>query len=540
MLEVREIDLISKTGFMNDFVSGSHMTEQFFDYTYNDEEKYKRRVDNLLTRSYKREELADYLMEVHTSLEDVDQARSQIEKLRKPNSVVVVGGQQAGLLTGPLYTVYKAMSIIILAKQQEEQLNVPVVPIFWIAGEDHDVDEIRFVYKGKKGSWKKHLYNDANQASSASSLLINKDEMKKWLKELFASFPETAHTTSLWERLATFLNKSTTFVDFFRCVMNWFFGKEGLLLLDAHDPGIRKMEMEYFKKLILEVEHVQKAQQKGAKAFADVGYGEPILTDEHNAHLFLEVEGERKRLDYDRSLFRVKGTKTTFSKDQLLTLLQEHPERFSNNVVTRPLMQEWLLPVLAFISGPGELRYWATLKHVFTHFKVKMPPVIPRIQLTFIPPAVQKWLVEIRYELEPFLLGKMEELRETWLEEVTEYPVEDVIEQVRRNLHSDHQPLRDLAKEMDPTIAKLSEKNLAIIENQIDFMRKKMKNFVRQSHEHSLAKFTETGFWLAPLNRPQERILHPILLMNVIGEDGFRRLMSTDMSVNHIHKVVYL
>ncbi|GAE24140.1 hypothetical protein JCM9140_49 [Halalkalibacter wakoensis JCM 9140] len=540
MLEVKDIDLLSETGFIRDYVNGHLMTKPFFDFTYTDEEKFHKRVDDLHQRAYKREELAEYFTRVHTNLPHAEVAHEQIKKLKQENSVVVVGGQQAGLLTGPLYTVYKAMSILILAKQQEERLNVPVVPIFWIAGEDHDIDEIRFVYKEKSKRWKKHVFHPVEDASSASTLLLNKMELKKWVEELFATFPETAHTNYLHTKLISLSDESVTFVDFFRNMMNWIFGKEGLLLLDAHDPEIRKLEINYFEKLIDEVEHVQLNQQKGALAFAEAGYGEPIVTEPLNAHLFLEVDGERKRVDYENGEFYIKGTNLHYSKEQLKVLVKENPERFSNNVVTRPLMQEWLLPVLAFISGPGELRYWATLKHVFSHFDLNVPPVIPRIQMTFIPAHIQKWLSQNDYDVRPFLMGEMEQVRECWLEEATEYPVDDVMKQVNEKVRTSHHPLRELAQQIDPNLAKLSEKNLAIIENQLQFMEKKMKNFIRQTHSHTLAKFTETGDWLSPLNRPQERIFHPILLMNVIGEDGFRRLLSTDMSVNHLHKVVYL
>jgi bacillithiol biosynthesis cysteine-adding enzyme BshC len=539
-MEVREIDLISNTGFMSEYINGRNGSKDFFDYSYSDENKFKKRVDNIFTRTYKRNELADYFTSVHSSLHDGEQAHIQIEKLRKSNSMVVVGGQQAGLLTGPLYTVYKAMSIIILAKQQEEKLCIPVVPIFWIAGEDHDVEEIRFVYKEKAGKWKKHLYAGKMPMSSASSLLLDSNEIEGWVQEIFATLPETAYTNSLLETVTDFTHQSTTFVDFFRRVMNWLFGKEGLLLLDSHDPAIRKLEVDYFEQLIQEVEHVQRAQQEGAKAFLKAGYGEPIVTDENNSHLFLEVNGERKRLDFNEGVFFVKGSNVTYSKSELMEILMKNPERFSNNVVTRPLMQEWLLPVLAFVSGPGELLYWATLKDVFAHFSVKMPPVMPRIQLTCIPPHVRKWLAEMNYDIIPFLQGEMEEMREAWLEEVTPYPVSEVVEKVRNELVRNHSPIRQLAHEMDPTLAKLSEKNVAIINNQINFMEKKMKNFVRQSHEHTLSKFTETGHWLMPLNRPQERIFHPIMLMNVIGEERFRRLLSTTMSVNDKFKIVYL
>ncbi|WP_227935718.1 bacillithiol biosynthesis cysteine-adding enzyme BshC [Alkalihalobacillus deserti] len=539
-MEVTEINLEANKGFFNDYVSGHKVSEHFFDYTYTDEQKYKSRMDHILTRTYQRSALADYFSDVHLSLPHTKEANIQIEKLRRPESVVVVGGQQAGLLTGPLYTVYKAMSIVSLAKQQEEELGIPVVPIFWIAGEDHDLDEIRYVYIEKNASWKKHMYNDTPSVASASCIQLNKKEMNKWLNGVFSSLPETAHTKSIIAKITDLLEKSVTITDFFKQMMNWFFGKEGLLLLDAHDPAIRKLEQNYFQLLIEDIEEVQFAQQQGAKAFSVAGYGEPIVTDEENAHLFLEVDGERRRLDFQDPYFRVRGTNQTWTKEQLIELLKESPHQFSNNVVTRPLMQEWLLPVLSFVAGPGELLYWATLKPVFNHFNVKIPPVVPRVQLTFVPVFVNKWLEEKEYNISPFLKGESREIQEAWLQEVKHYPIEEVIHKVRTQIEEDHTPLRQLAKEMNPTLAELSEKNLAILKSQIDFMERKMDFFIRQSHEQTLSKFTETGRWLAPFNRPQERVIHPILLMNVIGEDGLQRLLSKEMSLNHTHKIVYL
>ncbi len=394
-MKVREVDLSSKAGFMKDYLDGSEESERFLDYTFHDEGKFKRRTDELFLRSFQREQLADYFTKVHHDLSYNEQALAQIEKLRLPQSVVVVGGQQAGLLTGPLYTVYKAMSIISLAKQQEEQLGIPVVPIFWIAGEDHDLDEIRYVYRDKAGQWKKHIFAELMESKSASDVQLNRQELHKWLTDVFASLPETAYTKSLINLVEGFLETSKTYTDFFAQLMNSFFGKEGLLLLDAHNPAIRKLELGYFEKLIHDVEKVQMAQQNGARTFSEAGYGEPIVTDVENAHLFLQVDDQRKRLDYQHNKFIVRGSELTFSKEELVQLLHDHPEQFSNNVVTRPLMQEWLLPVLAFVSGPGELLYWATLKEVFHHFQMSIPPIIPRYQATFVPTAVGKWLSEV-------------------------------------------------------------------------------------------------------------------------------------------------
>ncbi|GAE33847.1 hypothetical protein JCM9157_873 [Halalkalibacter akibai JCM 9157] len=538
-MEVKEINLVGNNGFLYDYTNGIQTCNQFFDYTYTDELKYKARLDHLNTRIFHRAELADYFEQIHSTLTYAKEASIQIEKLRQLNSVVVVGGQQAGLLTGPLYTVYKAMSIILLAKQQEEELNIPVVPIFWVAGEDHDLDEIRYVYIERNTNWKKHMYHEP-AVSSASNIKLNHEEMRKWLKGVYASLPETSHTNTLIDKVNVIVEQAKTITDFFKRMMNWFFGCEGLLLLDAHDPEIRKLEIPFFKELINNVEHVQEFQQQGARAFANCGYGEPVVTERENAHLFLEVKDERRRLDFQEGHFLVRGTDMVYSKEQLLQLLEAHPERFSNNVVTRPLMQEWLLPVLAFVSGPGEIKYWATIKEVFNHFHFKMPPVIPRIQMTVVPSRVNKWLKELNYDILPFMNGEMKSLRDSWLEEITPYPIEDVISKVKQDIEYHHAPLRQLAEEMDPTLRELSEKNLVILNNQIEFMERKMKNFHRQKHEQTLSKFTESGRWLAPLNRPQERVFHPILLMNVIGEVDLKRLLSTEMSLNDTHKIVYL
>lgn len=539
-MEVRELDLSSKSGFMKDYIAGSEGSERFLDYSLMDDGRFRRRSDELLSRAFQREQLADYFTSVHTCLSYNKQAMVQIEKLRNSKSVVVVGGQQAGLLTGPLYTVYKAMSIIVLAKQQEEQLGIPVVPIFWIAGEDHDLDEIRYVYREQKGQWKKHMYDELSNAKSASSVKLDRQTLQSWLNDVFASLPETAYTNALIKTLEEFAENSMTYVHFFTRMMNWFFGKEGLLLLDAHDPTIRMLEIPYFEKLIDDVEELQAAQNRGAQAFKKAGYGEPIVTEVENAHLFLDINDERKRLDYQNELFKVRGSDVTFSKKELLALLHAQPERFSNNVISRPLMQEWLLPVLAFVSGPGELLYWATLKDVFNHFDMKIPPIIPRLQATFVPKAIERWLSNSSYKLEPILQGEMEEIREAWLTEVNPFPVHEVASKVRQNIRNEHTPLRKLANEMDPTLAALSEKNLTIIESQLVFLEQKMERFVRETHHHTLSKFNEAGHWLSPLNRPQERIFHPLLLINIIGIDEFQRFISNDVSLEPSHKILYL
>ncbi len=138
----------------------------FFDYDIHSEDVWQKRLHDLSSRPFAREELADYLSSYHEKFHSAAMQAS-IEKLRDPKARLVVGGQQAGLLTGPLYTIHKIISIIVLARQQEEALQIPVVPIFWVAGEDHDLEEINFVHTSTENKgpvkqklpqsyWKKH------------------------------------------------------------------------------------------------------------------------------------------------------------------------------------------------------------------------------------------------------------------------------------------------------------------------------------------------------------------------------------------------
>lgn len=145
-MEVRDISLPAATKLAADYITGAFPAERGFAYARVDDEAFRRRLSYLQEKTYARRPLADYLRAYHRRLGAGAKTMGNIERLSDERSVVVVGGQQAGLLTGPLYTIYKIITIIRLAKEQEEKLGVPVVPLFWIAGEDHDIAEINHVY----------------------------------------------------------------------------------------------------------------------------------------------------------------------------------------------------------------------------------------------------------------------------------------------------------------------------------------------------------------------------------------------------------
>src|SRR5690625_2874300 len=194
----------------------------FFDYKPFD--SLEQRISDLKGRKFQRQDLKETLYEMNLLWGAPAETLQNINTLTDENSVVVIGGQQAGLLTGPMYSVNKVISIILFAKKQEKKLNVPVIPVFWIAGEDHDYDEVNHIYMNKSGKLKKHmLQQTVTLKKSLSHLEFHKDKMKNWLEEAFQQIKETPHTKQLLDTLYSCLSTSKTFVDFFaRCIFHLF------------------------------------------------------------------------------------------------------------------------------------------------------------------------------------------------------------------------------------------------------------------------------------------------------------------------------
>src|SRR5690606_5268822 len=148
-----------------------------------------------------------------------------------------VTGQQAGLLTGPLYTIHKAISAIVLAKQAKEQLNAKVVPVFWIAGEDHDLAEISHLYREINGRVEKLNFPHVEYGKkTATTAILNKTKIADFLNEYVRSLPETSHSKDLQQLVFGFLESTETYTEFFSALLNHFFDEEGLLMIDAAHP----------------------------------------------------------------------------------------------------------------------------------------------------------------------------------------------------------------------------------------------------------------------------------------------------------------
>lgn len=540
-MEILELSLRSSNQFMNDFNKQKLNNETFFDYNIHTKEVFHNRAADLKNRSFQREEISAYLKHYAKRFsENNEKVLENIEKLKYPESVVVIGGQQAGLLTGPLYTIHKIISIIVLAKNQEKELGIPVIPVFWIAGEDHDFAEINHIFAAKDHVPKKFAIKDSPlKKQSVSDLTLNQSKTLDWLEQVFEAFGETDYSNHLLDHLINCVKRSTTYVEFFEHVIMNLFRNEGLVLVNSGDPGLRQLEKCCFQSIINNNSSLYDAVKIQQQEMRSQGYHPIIEIPDNSANLFYHHEGERFLIERkNNEEFVVPGIGLTLSKAELNDIIETYPQKLSNNVVTRPIMQEYLFPTLAFIAGPGEVTYWAELKRVFSCVDLKMPPVLPRITITLLERSIERNMEEAELTLDEVLHNGVEKSIETYLKSVSPVDMNPLVEEAKKQVSDIHEKLIKSALKIDNSLEPMLKKNGAFIQEQLDFLNRSVEKRKQQQHEVQLSKYKAIELSLVPNLNPQERMWNVYYYLNKFGPDFVGELLKLSYSFNDKHKIV--
>ncbi|MBB3906267.1 bacillithiol biosynthesis cysteine-adding enzyme BshC [Anoxybacteroides rupiense] len=542
-MEIYEFPLQATTSLASDYIAGTFPMDAGFAYDVRAEDVFAKRLSDLSRRTYPRQRLVDHLLSYHQALQASERTMANIQKLLNPSSVVVIGGQQTGLLTGPLYTIYKMMTIIQLAKEQEEQLGVPVVPVFWMAGEDHDIAEVDHVYVVDQGKIKKHTYPHAvREKRMVAQLPIDRQICIEWIQQVIETYGETETTDKLLHFLENCVEQANTFVDFFAQIVLRLFASEGLVVVNAADESLRVVESEFFASLIERYSEVTEAVIYQQKRLEELGYRKTLDIHPRSANLFYYDGKERLLLEAEENgeYFRSKKNEIVWKKEELLQMAKRSPHQLSNNVVTRPLMQEFLFPTLAFIAGPGEIAYWAELKEAFSLFGYAMPPVVPRFNITLVERSIDTDLREVGMTVFDVLQGQIEQAKSEWYARQVQYPLDEMIARAKEEIEEIHRPLREIGVEIDRGLTDVLAKNAAFIQSQIDFLHQTLHRSIERKYEVELRKFARIEMSLFPNQAPQERVWNIFYYINKYGFDFVERLMNVKYKWNGLHKIVYL
>lgn len=376
--------------FLNHFSKVSHL----FTYNPHQMDSFHQRlavVDEKYTID--RKQLVTVLKKYNQKLGCGEKTLANIEKLGQKGTTMIITGQQPGVFTGPLYTIYKAMTAIQLAEKMSGELAYPVVPVFWVGGEDHDFGEIHHIdlLSRENRVERIRLAEFPEQKVSVGAIPVT-DDVNNLIDKLAQVTPDSEFKADIISGLRQIAGKSANLGDWFAGIMNWFFSAYGLIILNPMEEEYRVLGREIYKEFIRHNQQIREQFAQGQERVKALGLQPQVEKEENNTHLFIYIDNERLPLFTEGDRFYLRGMERQWSSAELIDLIDRQPALISGNVVLKPVSQDYTLPILAYIAGPGEIGYYALYKEVYSVVGMEMPVIYPRVNITLLEKGIAKYL----------------------------------------------------------------------------------------------------------------------------------------------------
>ncbi len=470
-----------------------------------------------------RNTLADVLLAQNKRWGLDEATRAHIEALRDPASVAVVTGQQVGLFTGPLYTPLKTITALHVTRQLAEETGRPVVPVFWLEGGDHDLDEVTGmnVLRGNDMAslrYTGHVLPDDGNLGSVGRLAFT-EQITEVLDALEDLLPPSDFRPEVMDLLRSAYQPGATFTDAFAQTMRGLFPDAGLVFIDPDDAALKRLAAPLFKREI--EDHATSFQR-----LQDVS--EALDEDFHaqvrprSTNLFILEDGGRYPLDTTDEGFAVRGTNRVYAQQALLAMLDAEPERFSPNVVLRPLMQDVLLPTAAYIGGPGEISYFAQFKPIYEWAGVPMPLIYPRASLSLVEGKVQKVLDRYGLDVDAFAQD-LDQLFQRVVKQEMSVDVDALFKDAAKHLHQAINEIKPPLEQVDRTLIKAAEATRAAFMKEWGQFKGRVVKAEKRNQEVVLGQLEKAQANLFPSGL-QERAISIFYFLNKYGPSLLRTL----------------
>lgn len=452
--------------------------EAFYLGDYQKEKAYSDTFHYIDKRPFPRDEIASLLIRQNKNFGCSEKTLENIKLLEKTDSYCVFTGQQVGIFGGPLYTFYKAISALKLAKSLYQKFGKKIVPIFWLASDDHDFDEVRSVglIDRENNSIQLDYIPQEDVSGKSMSQICLDENIERLLSQLKDCFFQTEFENDIFDKLKNFYHTGGKITSAFAGWLSFLLGKHGLVIIDPSDVEFKKLALPVFLREIENPKKTNQLLQDTNTKLESLGYHLQVHKTEDLANFFMN-EGKRTRVRIADEKFILEGIDKTFSKDELEKIIQEDPSRISPNVILKTVVQSYVFPTVMYVGGPGEISYYAQTKKIFEFFDVSMPVIYPRTSLTLVEDKIKKILE--KYSLSFTQLFSDEEglinlvMRKN-LPDALEKNLKKANDEIQEKLDSLEKVIR-----FDPTL----EKTLKTTRNKIEFELKSLEKKIFQSHK---------------------------------------------------------
>lgn len=462
----------------------------------------------------------------YQQLKHAEASIENIELLKESNTFTITTGHQLNLYTGPLYFLYKIISTIKLCQQLKEQYPAfNFVPVYWMATEDHDFEEINhFNLNNKVVHWNQEGNGPVGRRTTeglesvyevfASHIGIGKnaEQLKTWFKDAYLKHDSLSEAT--------------------RYLADQLFGSYGLVILDADNRSLKEIFSPHIKHELVKRDSITDTQ-KSFSILKDY----TIQVNPREINLFYIEDHLRERLVFENGLFKVNNTNIVFNEVEILDELKKHPEKFSPNVILRPLYQEVILPNLCYIGGGGELAYWLELKEVFKKHQITFPSLLLRNSVLLATKKQEEKRLKLGVTWQDLFLKK-EDLINQKTNELSKLNFDFKSQKIF--LEEQFKTLEALAIRTDKSFigAVKAQKKKQL--NGLDHLEKRLLKAEKKTHQEVLVRLAILQDSLFPKGSLQERNLNFSEFYKEYGEELIQKLLGELQPLDHSFDVLVL
>ncbi len=483
----------------------------------------------------RRAEISSILRRQNIALGAGAETLSNLDRLEK-GAVAVVSGQQVGLFSGPAYSVYKALTAIEIAEELTHE-GIPAVPVFWMATEDHDLDEVRHSTWFDQGKLVRFEFPAGEETGRPVGRIPLGAQIERLVQEA-AEMIANQGSDLLAQYLMESYRPEETYGSAFGKLFARLFAQHGLILMDPLDAGLHKIAAPLYQHALAERDVLNEKLLQRGKDLDHAGFDAQVKVTSRSTLMFHFSDGVRQVITASAGKFQA-GEKT-WTREELVHETHIEPEEFSPNALFRPVVQDYLLPTAAYIAGPAEISYFAQSEVIYRHLLGRMPVMLPRPGFTLVDAKANKLLRRYGLTVEDVWAGS-QGLRHKMEGQSVPRSLSKNFDRNQKEIAKMLAQLGKQIEKLDPTLKRTVERARKRIEFHIDKLRRKagraqdQKTGLLSEHERYLESL------LYPHKGPQERELCLLPFLARWGAGGLSELQkhSTGKKIGH-HFIVHL